>query len=63
MIPYVCPNCRGSLADVPEGLSCAACGLVYPVADGIADFASGVYYDNFSGQDGQELAAGHLEGL
>jgi SAM-dependent methyltransferase len=61
--PYVCPQCRGALASSPEGLNCAACGVLYPVADGIADFARGAYYDNFSGQDGQELAAGHLEGL
>ncbi len=60
MTPYVCPRCRGPLADVPEGLACAACDVLYPVADGIADFAGGAYYDTF---EGQELAAGHLEGL
>ena len=60
MIPYVCPQCRGSLAGAPEGLSCASCGVLYPVTDGIADFAGGAYYDSF---DGQELATGHLEGL
>lgn len=60
MTPYVCPQCRGALTSSPEGLTCAACDVLYPVADGIADFARGVYYDAF---EGQELAAGHLEGL
>ncbi|HET9226489.1 MAG TPA: methyltransferase domain-containing protein, partial [Thermoanaerobaculia bacterium] len=60
MTPYVCPNCRGPLAHGPEGLACPPCAAVYPVRDGIADFAQGVYYDTF---EGQELAAGHLEGL
>jgi hypothetical protein len=31
----VCPACRGELSDVPEGLHCAACALLYPVVDDI----------------------------
>lgn len=35
----VCPKCRGGLretgADAQRGLLCEACGLVYPVQDGI----------------------------
>lgn len=35
----VCPKCRGSLreteAEGAAGLLCAACGLVYPIQDGI----------------------------
>ncbi len=31
----VCPLCRGELADVPDGLLCAAEGLVFPIEDGI----------------------------
>lgn len=27
--------CHGALREVPEGLQCEACGLVYPVEDGI----------------------------
>lgn len=31
----VCPVCRGELEDVPAGLACPACHLLYPVEDGI----------------------------
>jgi uncharacterized protein len=27
--------CHGDLTEVPEGLACRRCGLVYPVEDGI----------------------------
>lgn len=32
-----CPKCRGELALLPagDGLSCAGCGVVYPVREGI----------------------------
>ena len=30
-----CPVCRGELADRGESLACTACGLHYPVRDGI----------------------------
>jgi hypothetical protein len=32
--PYVCPECRGPLAPSPSSLSCAACGIAYPVDAG-----------------------------
>lgn len=31
----VCPDCHGKLAPAAATLSCTACGLVYPVRDGI----------------------------
>ena len=32
-----CPKCKGDLkvSSVPEGFTCAKCGLLYPVRDGI----------------------------
>jgi uncharacterized protein YbaR (Trm112 family) len=30
-----CLECRGSLEDVGDALRCTACGLHYPVTDGI----------------------------
>jgi SAM-dependent methyltransferase len=40
---------------------CTVCGRRWPVADGIADFAEGRYYDDFN--PGMTLAPDHLEGL
>ncbi len=31
----VCPACRGELSDLPAGLHCPACALLYPVVDDI----------------------------
>jgi len=33
----VCPKCKGALTDADEGraLDCPACGLRYPIRDGI----------------------------
>jgi uncharacterized protein YbaR (Trm112 family) len=31
----LCPACRGELDDVADGLACGACGLTYPVVDGV----------------------------
>ncbi len=62
--PYVCPECRGPLsstAAITAGLTCPACRLEFPVANGITDFAQGAYYDSFAA--GQELPTCHLEGL
>ena len=36
----VCPCCHGDLAAVPEGLHCAACGIGFPIKDGIQRFVS-----------------------
>ena len=35
-----CPKCHGGLEDSwgPEGYVCKACGLLYPVDDGMANF-------------------------
>lgn len=45
----VCTHCRGPLLRVADTLRCGPCDLEFPVADGIADFAEGAYYDQFSG--------------
>lgn len=31
----VCPLCRGELEDLPAYLACAACGLAFPVVEGV----------------------------
>lgn len=31
----VCPLCRGELEDRPGALACRACGLAFPVVDGV----------------------------
>lgn len=35
---FQCPACGSALADTPPELTCASCGRVYPVKDGIYDF-------------------------
>ena len=32
----VCPKCRGELGEHLNGLKCPACGVVYPVQNGVA---------------------------
>lgn len=49
--PLVCCRCKGPLDDDAAELSCPACGLRFPRADGIADFSGGVYYDDFPGPE------------
>lgn len=44
---YVCPSCRCRLSPSEKGLECGRCRETYPVADGVADFVSGEYYDRF----------------
>jgi uncharacterized protein YbaR (Trm112 family) len=36
----VCPACRGDLHDLPAGLHCPACALIYPVVDDIPQLIS-----------------------
>jgi SAM-dependent methyltransferase len=45
--PLECIRCRGPLEALPAGLQCARCGSDFPVAEGIADFSEGRYYDVF----------------
>jgi uncharacterized protein YbaR (Trm112 family) len=35
---YVCPACKGELAIGEDELTCPACGICYPIVDGIPDF-------------------------
>ena len=49
--PLVCLHCKGPLGQDERELSCAACGLRFPRADGIADFSEGRYYDAFPGPE------------
>ncbi len=58
---FVCPHCRGPLSQQHAELRCAACNLAYPLSDGVADFAGGAYYDQFTGQE--ELTEEHRRGL
>jgi SAM-dependent methyltransferase len=58
---YVCPRCRSPLSRDEAGLGCPACGVSYPVTDGVADFLSGVYYDRFP--PGAEPSEGDRAGL
>ncbi len=39
LIPFLCPECRGTLSDLPSSLVCCDCGKTYPVVDGIPCFA------------------------
>ena len=41
-----CPACRRALAVSSSSLSCSSCARVFPVDDGIADFAEGRYFDD-----------------
>lgn len=36
----VCPACRGELTDLPEGLHCPTCALLYPVVSDIPQLIS-----------------------
>lgn len=58
---YRCPACRGALIDAGSVLPCSHCGALYPVADQIADFSGGQYYDAY--EPGQELSEEHERGL
>jgi|GEM_PF-837639 SAM-dependent methyltransferase len=58
---YVCPRCHGGMEIGPSGLICPACTITYPVADGIADFSEGHYYDQFD--PSSSLTVEHQAGL
>ena len=59
--PLVCPRCKGPLSFAATELSCGPCRASYPLADGIADFSEGRYYDQFSGPEA--LSEENLRGL
>jgi SAM-dependent methyltransferase len=59
--PLVCPSCGGGLLFEDSALVCAPCATRYPVAEGIADFSGGQYYDVFS--PGDRLTEEHERGL
>jgi uncharacterized protein YbaR (Trm112 family) len=46
-----CPRCKGRLSPLPDGsgLSCAPCGVVYPVRDGIPVLVAGDAEDSTKG--------------
>jgi SAM-dependent methyltransferase len=45
---YVCPACHSRLSRADTDLRCSFCRRSHPVEDGIADFVSGEYYDQFT---------------
>ncbi|MCB1055387.1 MAG: methyltransferase domain-containing protein [Acidobacteria bacterium] len=49
--PLVCPHCREPLEGGDDALGCRGCDRSYPVSDGVADFAEGRYYDEFTGPE------------
>ena len=58
----VCPSCRGALEESSpssgsSSLSCRACGKVYPVDDGIADFSERRYFDDHAAPDSLSVEA------
>lgn len=57
----VCCRCRGGLSAGEGELRCAACGVGFPVEAGVADFAQGVYFDDFEGPE--QLSEAALAGL
>jgi hypothetical protein len=42
----VCPACLGRFSASASSLTCTSCSRVFPVDDGIADFAEGRYFDD-----------------
>lgn len=58
---YVCPFCRAALEPAAADVRCASCEREYPVANGIADFSEGRYYDQFD--ESITLTAEHQQGL
>lgn len=58
--PFVCPRCRGSLAETEEVYRCAPCGRLYPIVAGIPDFR--VFPDPWIGlEDDRDKARGLRE--
>lgn len=57
-MPYVCPLCHSALDPT---LTCTACAARFSIADGIADFSGGHYYDSFD--SGTILTAEQQAGL
>jgi SAM-dependent methyltransferase len=58
---YRCPTCIGPLTSRANGLECHHCGIGYPIAEKVADFSGGHYYDHFDEAVG--LTAPHIHTL
>lgn len=63
----VCPRCHAALTEESDALRCHTCGARYPVADHIADFSDGHYFDAYDeriapGPEEREWLAAELEG-
>ena len=58
---YICPQCYSPLSENSDSLSCSGCKGIFPVQDGITDFAQGKYYDQYD--PSMKLSAEHLAGL
>ncbi|MEA2342288.1 MAG: hypothetical protein QOF63_457 [Thermoanaerobaculia bacterium] len=58
---YRCPNCLGALTAATDSLRCDREDIDYPVADHIADFMRGDYYDQFD--ENTVLTAEHRQAL
>lgn len=59
--PYVCPRCRGSLAEEEDGYRCGPCEAFYPVVAGIPDFR--VFPDPWIGIEEDRAKARRLEAI
>lgn len=57
MSALVCPACKGAL----DCWRCARCEIEWPVANDIADFSGGAYYDRFD--EATQLTDAHRDGL
>ena len=61
-----CPQCRGSLADEPDALRCAACDVRYPFLEGspflMTEQSRRELHSRLESDDGMRMAQGYTEG-